>query len=231
MVDPKNPASSTEAEQLPAQQGTAPVKDDGKGKGETQPSGEAAKAPVKKEEAKAFTPDDFKRYQASKDREIAELQKKHKAEVESVQSKITELVSKERERAKFDFIKEAEGKGIDKVEAAAIFDKRVNLEAKESELSRREKEINAALMMLGAERLVKEHSLEPASVEELLKAEDPKDMERIALRLEVERLRTGTQPPVTTDKGQQTPVKGDDWSKLDADGKLNAWLKQNIKET
>ncbi len=105
--------------------------------------------------------------------------------------------------------------------ARAVRAKEIAIASREAELSEREAIINEAGRNKSAHDLTQRYELDAKDVDVLLKSSDPKDMELLAAKLHIDRLKTKAVAPESPDKGRGTP-KGVDISKMSIRERLGA---------
>lgn len=182
--------------------------------------------------------EEFIALQGKHDEAIRQMQAGHKGTIKEMQKQFRELESKAKEREDAAYLRQVEDAGGD-VEAAKRFiareaqitERERQIREREGEIEAKAKESDEGLKAIAAERLIKEFGLEPTARGELLKAQQPIEMENIALKMALEKSKTGQKPTTKVDS-TVTSTKGVDWSKLSVRERLELALKdEEAKKT
>jgi len=234
MVDPKETPSVTPLEELSSLDEAA-VKKEGKA-----PEAKVEEAGDKKVEEDAKKTLKYSEDELSK--RLAGLQSEKDSKIKGLEDKLQKTQEEADQRAAKTFENdlaswlksvEAEGGDLKAAEAVAQAKREVEKERRDNqtkmeELTKRESEVQAGLKVLTAYDLVKEYELGQDTIEELLKAETPEAMEKVALKMKLEEVKAGKTPATKIDPGAATP-KGVDFSQMPLEQRLG-WAMEQTEE-
>lgn len=170
--------------------------------------------------------------QSQKDNVIKELETK----VQRLQEENALKEEKALEDRLDNWLKTVEEDGGDLTSAKAVAQAQRDLarqdkEAKQRivEIAKRESDVQAGLKVLTAYDLVKQYELGQDTVEELLKAENPEAMEKVALVMKLEEVKAGKTPSAKIDPGAGD-TKGMDVSKMRIEERLGLFMEESERQ-
>lgn len=183
---------------------------------------------------KTYTEDEFNKRIATIQGGHEGTVKKMRGDIAALTAQIAELKSKAEDANLAAYLQSVEAKGGDVEAAKAVAqlqkEARIRTEqiaAREAQLAEREALLNEAGKGKAAHDLMAQYTLPEDSLPKLLEAKDDVDMERIALRLRVEKLTTDSKPPENPPH-QTKAVKGVDVSKLPIGQRLGMAMEGQI---
>ena len=181
---------------------------------------------VKEEEAPTpvtFSQEDIDKLKAEWNTKRQEHETRHKEELDVIRKQSEEAIRLNQERQDQDFLRKVEEDGGD-IDAAkriiareqAVREREQKGQSEAQTIQSQRAELDGALKAIAANKLATEHGVD---VNELMKAQNPTEMENIALKLQLEKQKTESKPPIKTDSGVST-TKGVDLSGMSADEKI-----------
>ena len=211
-IDVNNKDANGQSSLIPQKE--APKTEEGARKQGTQVTGTEAKTP-----AKTYTEEELNQRLATvkggHEGTVKQMREKLAAAMKSAQE-ARDLLDQQKEEA---WLKSIEGNGGDVNVAKVIIDRdravriaQAAHAAKEAELSEREAILNEAGRTKSVFDLMATYELPPTAKEKLLAAQDPREMENLALKMHVEKLKGKGVQAESPDRG--TGQKGVDISKL-----------------
>lgn len=201
----ENATSPETVEQLPAQ--TAPVEGAVVAEGAV-PAVEGGAAPEVVETTKTprtYTDVEWNKRQSAIDQQVAQAKAEAAAELEKVRNEQAEMIKRIEEQDRSSLMAKLEAAGEDVQKGLALFDHEKMLKAKERTLADREVKINKALQFTAAQDLAKQYGLGETDVVELLRINNPLEMENKALKLSLAKVKAGGTPRLPTDLGGGVP--------------------------
>ena len=223
MVNPTETTTSQEGQaQIPAK-GLAPSILGEAGQEGKQPEAQTSQQKVVITETPEWK-DAWAKHQGKLDSQIASMSKEHKAELARIQTENESVLAKVREQERSVFIKQIEDAGGDANKAALVFDKEHELTRKEAEFQVKETELSRREKNIAASDLAKQYGLPSEAITELLDAANPIEMENKALKMQLDALRSGQVQGQKVDVGNKS-AQSVDKSKMSAAERL-AWARE-----
>lgn len=193
-------------------EGTGQKPSEGADKSEVKGEGEEVKTPAER----VYKQVEWDKRQSTIDKQINELRE----QITGLAKERDDFKTQSEEQKLADWLRAVEADGGDVTQAKAVADaqRAVSKRARELEATQQQITGRLALIELAEKRekargLVKTHSLDEESLEELLKAETPQDMEVRALTMRVEKLSAEKTPATKVASGAGS-TQGVDESKL-----------------
>jgi hypothetical protein len=218
--DQVNSTSTEGEEQLPAELTAEPK---GEGGAVIEPAEGAEETEVREEETpkpRVYSEEEWNKRQSSWDKQFAETQ-------QSYQTQILQFQQQAQERQDQEFLSKVEADGGDVNAAKELVARQKAIREREQELEFRGQSLQAYGQQvyeegkaIAAHKMASQYGVDE---KELLKAQNPMEMENIALKLHAEKLKAGAKRPIKTDSSIPS-AKGVDWSKLSPTEKLNRGL-------
>ena len=214
MDDNINPTSTGSEVQPPAVSPTTPPVEpigavpapEGVGKGAEVPEPQQPS-----QQARVISDEEFRKFQSVKDKEIAELQKKHQTKIDDLSQRIAtfELQAQEQQYTRLlKSIEEAGGSqdlvGLTNTviqQAKELAQRQTQFTARETEMAGRQATVDAAMKILAADELIRKHGLPIGERQKLLVTESPEQMEIAALNMKLALLQSGQSPVQSVDSG------------------------------
>ena len=151
------------------------------------------------------------------------IDKAHATEIAELNQKYEEATTRERERLNQEYLAKVEADGGDVEVARRTIAREEAVLKQEREIARETQilqayhaQVDEALKAVAANKLAGQYGVDAT---ELLKAQNPLEMENIALKLQAEKLKTGTKKPIKTDSNISS-ARGVDFSKLSPNEKI-----------
>jgi len=174
-------------------------------------------------EPRVYSEEEWKKRQASWDEGIAKREKALKEQLDAERKQREDAQEALEQRRGEELIAQVQTAGGDVNAARTITAKAAALREQERELRKERLSIDAERAELSpirkrqdAQALAQKYEVD---VEPLLEAENPVEMELLALKLSLEKAKIGAKPPVKTDSDVST-TKGVDITKLSSDEKI-----------
>jgi hypothetical protein len=230
-VSVKDQVNSTSAEGEEQPQPAPTTEPEGEEGAVVEPAEGAGKAEVGEEEAtpkpRVYSEEEWNKRQSSVDKQVAELQRRNQEELTKIRQEHEDLLARERERHNQEFLAKVEAEGGDVEAAKRIIAKEEATIKREAEIAQREQallayqsQVDEALKAVAANKLASQYGVDAT---ELLKAQNPLEMENIALKLHAEKLKAGAKRPIKTDSSIPS-ARGVDLSKLSPSEKVKRGL-------
>lgn len=179
-------------------------------------------------EPRVYSEEEWDKRQSSIDKQVADIRKQHDEALVQSRKQYDETLAQLEARQDAEFLSKVEEGGGDVDAAKRILARDQAARKRERDIEGRENTMKSQILQLGevakqndANRLAKEYGVD---ADELLKANDPAEMERIALKLALEASKVEAKKPVKTDTNVPS-AKGVDWSKLSPSQKVLEGIK------
>lgn len=222
-VDPTQPPVDDKTETLPkVDEGAEQKPVEGAGD-------EGAKTPPETPTPRTYTEEEWNKRQSSIDVQMESIRKQGEDTLAKMQKQFEDTRAETEKRQDAEFIAKVETDGGDVDAARRLVAREQTVRTKEREHETKEQTFKAEMGRAfevakrnDADKFARQYGID--DVDALLKAENPVEMELIAVKLSLEKAKTQQKPPTKTDSGVSSG-KGADWSKLSPTEKVLEGIK------
>lgn len=217
MSDPNQSTSEGQDQDLSSQEGV-------QGSQEGADTEEGADTPT----PRTYSEEEWNKRQSSWDSQFETMRKQHRDELSKMTANYQGVLEQLRKQQSETFVRQTEEAGGDVNFARQlmsmqdeIYQRQREVDERTRQLDERAGQADEGLKILAAHKLAAQHGVD---ADELLKANNPDEMENMALKLALAKSREEQKKGVKTDKGT-TSTKSADLSTLSGEGKIREGIK------